>query len=352
MTSMIKSNKGTILTIDKKVLYFGIDDYMDKIANGDCCFICGAEPNSKIFNNEHIIPDWILKKYNLHSKFITLPNGTKFRYNQYTVPCCKDCNTELGEIYEEPISQLLSKTYSEIIEIIKQNPETVHLLFRWLNLIFFKTHLKDKSILFDRDIRKDNGYISKDYYWEEMHHIHCIARSHYSGAKIDKNVYGTIYILPTILQDEKDDFDYIDNELGKGILLQLGEFSIIAVLNDCCAGYTFFQERFNKIKGALNQFQLREILSHLNFININLKERPIFKSSISSKGEYKIIVELPETLCLIPENERLVTPGNFLHYYVNKLIGKIENKEKILDEIEQNKRSFLLDDKGEFMNND
>ena len=140
MTSMIKSNKGTVLTIDKKVIFFGIEDFMDKIANGDCCFICGAEPNSKKFNNEHIIPDWILKKYNLNSNFITLPNGTKFKHNQYKVPCCKDCNSELGEVYEKPISQLLSKSYSEIIEIIKQEPETVHFLFRWLNLIFLKTH--------------------------------------------------------------------------------------------------------------------------------------------------------------------------------------------------------------------
>lgn len=348
---MIKTDKDTILTIEGKILFFGIEDYMDKIVNGDCCFICGAEPNSKEFNNEHIIPDWILRKYNLYSKFITLPNETKFKYNQYTVPCCIDCNLELGSVYEEPISCLLSKSYSEIIESIQNNPDLVHFIFRWLNLIFLKTHLKDKSLLLNRDKRKVSGYISKDYYWEDMHHIHCISRSYYSGAIIDKNVYGTIIILPTVREEGVDEFDYVDNQAGKGVLLQLGDFSIIAVLNDSCAGLTLFSEHLKKIKGAVNAFQLREILSHLNFINLCLKERPIFKSSISLLGEYRIIVETPVSLELIYEDENFLSPGNFLRYYVDKMIGDMEDRDKILNEIELGKRGYLFNENGEFITN-
>jgi len=351
MTSMIKNSKNTILTIDGKVLFFGIEDYMDKIANGDCCFICGAEPNSKEFNNEHIIPDWILRKYGLYSKFITLPNGTKFKYNQYTVPCCKDCNSELGRVYEEPISNLLSKSYPEIVQSLQEKPDLVHFIFRWLSLIFLKTHLKDKSLLLNRDKRKNTEYISKDYYWEDMHHIHCISRSFFSGAKIDKEVYGTILILPTFREAGEGDFDYVDSHAGKGVLLQLGDFSIIAVLNDSCAGYTAFLDNIKKIKGALNSFQLREILAHLNYINLSLKERPIFKSSISPFGEYRIIVETPKKLELIPNEENIITPGKILRYYVDNMIGDVEGREKILDEIEQGKRGYLFDENGDFMTN-
>lgn len=186
----------TIKANDGKILFFGLQHFLDDIAKGDCCFICGAKPGSKEFNNEHIIPDWILSKFNLHSEFITLTNGTRFRYGEYTVPCCKDCNSELGVSYEAPIGKLLSRPYNEIIEEINQNQDLVHFLFRWMCLVFFKTHLKDKALLKERDRRKESGFLGDLYGWEDFHHIHCIARSHYTKAIIEKNVYGTILILP------------------------------------------------------------------------------------------------------------------------------------------------------------
>ena len=76
---MIKTSKNTILTIDGKVLFFGIEDYMDKIANGDCCFICGAEPNSKEFNNEHILV------FTINGIQLALYNRNTFRFSIYNL---------------------------------------------------------------------------------------------------------------------------------------------------------------------------------------------------------------------------------------------------------------------------
>jgi hypothetical protein len=88
---MYTNENKTVITDDGKILLFGLQDFLDNIAKGDCCFICGANPGSKQFNDEHVIPDWILRKFNLHSKFINLPNGTRFNYGQYKVPCCEYC---------------------------------------------------------------------------------------------------------------------------------------------------------------------------------------------------------------------------------------------------------------------
>lgn len=335
---------------DGKIIFFGLQHFLDDIAKGECCFICGAKPSSKDFNDEHVIPDWILRKYRLHDKKIILPNGTNFTYGQYTVPCCSECNEELGDIYEKPISRLLNKSYDEIINEINQNSQITLLLFKWLSLIFLKTHLKDKSLLFERDRRANSGFLAENYYWEDIHHIHCVVRSHYTKAKVDSNVYGTLFILPTITSDESDQFDYIDSHSGKGILLQLGEFSIISVLNDSCAGYTFFKERLEKINGPLSPFQLREIVAHLNFINLNLKSRPEYYSEIKTNGEYQIKANVPEILYLEKEEDRIASPGIFLRYYVEGMIGNIENKEQILSEIESGRRNYLFNEKGEFIN--
>jgi len=70
-----------------KVLYFSIRSFIDKIAGGNVCFICGADPDTVVFNDEHVIPDWILSRHNLHARLITLPNEADLKYGQYVVPC-------------------------------------------------------------------------------------------------------------------------------------------------------------------------------------------------------------------------------------------------------------------------
>jgi hypothetical protein len=352
LENRIETSK-TITNEKGEIIFFGLQHFLNDIVKGNCCFICGAEPESKEFNDEHIISDWILRKYNLHDKYITLPNGTKFRYDQYTVPCCKECNSELGKTYEEPISDLFSKSYSEILEEINKDPNIAQFLFKWLSLIFLKTHLKDKTLLTERDRRINAGFLSDKYYWEEMHHLHCIARSHYTNAKIDYNVSGTIFIVPALVINGSDGFDFMDNEISKTIMLQLGEFCIICVLNDSCAGFTLYNDNFSKIKGPLSPFQIRDVFAHLSFINLNLKERPIYFSRfIHSLDEYQIKVTLPKFVELLDEDERVITSGKLLRQFVEPMIGEIENKEQILKEIEENRRNYLFDNDGNFIKNE
>jgi hypothetical protein len=348
---MIKDGSFSIYNSKGKIIYFGLNDFIEKIANGDCCFICGAEPSDKPFNNEHIIPNWILKKFNLHSKEIRLPNNTFISYSRYKVPCCMDCNIELGEFYEKPISALLNNSYDKIIKTLKENNQLQLLLFKWLCLLYLKTHLKDKYLRWERDDRKDFFPISSIYYWEDMHHIHCIARSHFTNAIIDSKVYGTIIILPSKCFENYDNFDYGDSLFGKGVLLQLGAFSIIAILNDSCAGLSLYNDQIKKISGPLNPFQLREIFSNLNYININLKTRPSFQSNFLDNGEYIISVDLPEFAELVDEEQELVSVGQLLKHYVEPMI-KNENKELILKEIEEGRRAYLFDENGNFLDND
>src|SRR5713101_4599678 len=94
-----------------KVLYFSIRSFIDKVAGGNVCFICGADPTTVNFNDEHVIPDWILADYSLHSRRITLPNEAGLMYGQYTVPCCESCNTRMSDVFEHPISTVVKQGY-------------------------------------------------------------------------------------------------------------------------------------------------------------------------------------------------------------------------------------------------
>lgn len=116
----IETNDGSIEDQDGRVIWFSIDRFIKDIGEGDCCFICGASPSQTEFNKEHILPKWILKRYDLLSRTITLPNETSFRYNQYTVPCCQQCNSLMGEKIEQPIRELINQGFNAVAEHLQK----------------------------------------------------------------------------------------------------------------------------------------------------------------------------------------------------------------------------------------
>jgi hypothetical protein len=110
-----KTPDESIIDHNKKVVFFSKQRFVNDICLGDCCFICGASPGSVPFNNEHILPEWILRRCSLFDQTIILPNESKVRYGRYTVPCCSSCNHIMGKEIEEPVSA-----------IVRAGPETVN----------------------------------------------------------------------------------------------------------------------------------------------------------------------------------------------------------------------------------
>jgi hypothetical protein len=348
-TFIVEGESQTIKSVDGRVLFFCLNDFKKYVVKGNCCFICGASPDIKEFNDEHIIPDWILKKYNLHNKRITLPNGASVMYGTYKVPCCQECNSLLGRDVEEPISRLLTKSYPEVIQEIDKRPEAVHDIFRWLCLIYLKTHLKDKSYQLNLDRRVDAGTIADQHEWEEIHHIYTMARVPYTKPFIDLRVYGTIFIVPVLLTEGEQQFDYFDTVIGKTVVLQLGQFCIIATLNDSCAGYSFYGSTLKKITAPLTRLQIREIATHLFYVNVHLKYRPLFFSTISENG-YEIGVELPETLELVSKDEEALSFGEVMYRFVKEILPQNVDEE-LVKNIKAGRWTFMFNEKEEFIDN-
>ena len=146
------TSDGSVVDSRGRILYFSCPRFISDICQGNDCFICGAKPNTVGFNNEHILPDWVLRRYNLHNRVITLPNGRGFRYGEFKIPCCIECNKIMGTKFEAPISELFSKGHSAVSQELKDNGPLK--LFCWMSLIFLKAHLKDTLLNFHFDRRK------------------------------------------------------------------------------------------------------------------------------------------------------------------------------------------------------
>ena len=329
-----------------KILFFSKERFEKDIVNGDHCFVCGAKTSEKEFNSEHIIPDWILRKYNLHDRQIYLPNKTPIKYSQYKVPCCKDCNSSLSKEFEEPVSKIIEKGYEYVSDYLKN--EGPWLLFEWLSLLFFKTHLKTTYLRLFQDERQPDYKISDLIFWESMHHIHCVVRSFYTHADMSSKVLGSLILVPVRNDKYFEPFDYGDNFEGKGIMIKLGKIGLVSILNDSCGSLNFFMEDFKKITSPVSPLQLREILSRLSFINLNLKERPKFYSSFNN-NRYSIDAEIPDVL-EFQENGNFKY-GDILYSSCSDIVRNLANKDKefILEKLKEGRYTFLFDEKGKFI---
>jgi hypothetical protein len=217
---LITTEDGSVETKDGKILLFSVERFLAEIANGDCCFICGAEPGSKKFTDEHVIPDWVLRDKGLHSGKIVLPNQAAFMYGRYVVPCCEECNGRMAMIFEEPISAAFAEGYDGVVQIMRSGQGA--LLWVWLALIFLKLHLKHRELRWHVDRRLGDVKISKAYDWTQLHHIHCVIRSFYTGAVIDPKVYGSLFVLPASDAESPEEFDFADLLPGVSIFIRIG----------------------------------------------------------------------------------------------------------------------------------
>jgi hypothetical protein len=82
-----------------------------------------------------------------------------------------------------------------------------------------KTHLKDRSFRWHRDARKGAEKISDFHTWEDLHHVHCLVRSFYNNAFVDRSAIGSFLLLPARSLLYADRFDFGDLSEAQTIML-------------------------------------------------------------------------------------------------------------------------------------
>lgn len=339
---------GNIVSDDGKVLLFSIDNFVNTICNKDTCFVCGIERAEASFNDEHVIPRWVLKRYELFGKEITLPNDKKFRYGKYKIPCCESCNSFLGENIEKKVAEGLDGDFNKVLSFFNGNKG---LVFNWICLLYIKTHLKDK--MFQYDFQSDKK-IGDDYDWEDLHHFHCMARSIYTGVKIEESVYGSMFIYPCAEFDEGERYDYIDLYGTGTVLIRLGDFFIICVMNDSKLVSQLIKSRTERITGKLNFLQVRELYSRVSYENLRIIDRPKYYTAVRHKDNYVgIHASINKKIKIAPHNEEFF--GALMYKLVKNYIYSPQEPElkiKMQEQVQGVKNgqwTYLFDSEGKFL---
>lgn len=231
MDGYILNDRGAqrIFTGDR--VFFSIKDFSEKICSKGNCFVCGIEPH-KSFNNEHVFPNWLLKHSDLKSAKFNLPNGSEANYATYKIPCCSECNSKLGMIYEEPVSNAFRNGYEGIYKFLHEQ-NGIRPLLNWLSLLFTKVHLRDFRNNISLDKRTNTGVIGDAHNLHSLHHIHAVARSETAGISVDEEVYGSFYLLRAEKpKSDLDRFNYFDSLEDRAMFLQVDDIAIIYTLDD------------------------------------------------------------------------------------------------------------------------
>lgn len=279
-----ETSPSTIRGKSGEVLQFSWDDFALLICEGTNCFICGRDRATGVpFNDEHIVPDWVLREFDLHGRRITLPNGYEHQYGTYTIPCCMHCNSEMGRKLEQPIRGLVAAGPSAIQDHVVQRGPLVP--FTWMALIFLKLHLKDRRLRRHLDHRKGDAPISADYTWEYMHHLHAVARAFHIDATLTPQAMGSFFVFPVAKVGRDEEFDLISFTEAQTLYVRLGATGMITVFDDSCAALNRVRWLVEKIDGAVSWVQARELAAHFAMANLDLENRPRFWTSVRADEE-------------------------------------------------------------------
>lgn len=328
----------------RKNVYFSTKTFLDRICQARCCFMCGVDQGAKGFNNEHILPRWVLKRFGLFDKRIVVGNGAGMRYGSYTLPCCTECNTLLGEGLEQPVRDLVDS-----LQTPRQvTSDELWLLFRWLCLILAKTHLKDALVPVSPDPRSGLGQVGDVHDFAALHHAHCIARSIYTGAAVERAVVGSILLVDVKIGPEDDPFDFADSIATNTMLLRMGSLGIVVVFDDCGAVASKSRSVFlDRVHGRLSAVQLREVMVRFAHMNLHLENRPNFYSGLGPEGLYQIVAShepSPRFSEGDPETMKVI-----FKRFLGDAIRQHPDSTHLIAAAEKNTLSFLFDDQGRFI---
>jgi hypothetical protein len=257
-----------------RIVFVSLRRFREKVCEGKVCFVCADENVEP--TKEHVVPDWILKRFSLYNQSVSLPNGTLLPYRSYVVPCCWECNQLLSQQLETPISKAFNEGFEGIKNfLVKGNGSK---LFSWLALIFIKMHCKDASLPLNRDRRAMTGSIAKEleYDWGEMHHAYCLARAVYSKATVEPEALGSLAIF-SVHEDpkEREPFDIGDLTFANTFAIRVGGVGVIACFGDGGAVLHKLSQLFLKdLDGKLSYPQFRELLAHFACCRLHLENPP------------------------------------------------------------------------------
>lgn len=232
------------------------------------CFLCG-EAMLKGGTQEHVIPKWLLRRFDLWDRSLNLLNGSDIPYRQLTVPCCNRCNTQGLANLEGQIQRAVDSGY----EAVKGLDSLA--LFQWCGKIFFGIIFREMSLLADR-ANPSAGSITTPELLKGYSNLHGFLQSIYREAEfIGRRPFSVL--VANLHRYEPEPFDFVDNLPLMVVGFRLGKIGIIVSLQDSGIAEETYGRYLDEVGGRkLHAIQYDEVLAKVIYDRSRLRGVPTY----------------------------------------------------------------------------
>lgn len=267
---VLKDKLGRFVVADGSVLRFSPDFVENYIGKKRYCFFCGAEPGTKVFDREHVVPAWIISKYGLEEMEIVLPNGEATKFTQTKIPSCKECNKRLGKEFEEKVPAYILNGELPRLSYSKYDNKRER-LFCWLALIWAKYVLKSHQQRMVINDKNNLRSIGDHLETPGGPHVLSYVQTFVHGGGVSDTAQGSIFVFDVqySIFDAMQPFSIDVYSVGSAIMLRFRDLAIIALLDDGgCSQRSlqgFMETHLPNEK--LTEFQLYELFARLSIFS-------------------------------------------------------------------------------------
>lgn len=132
----------------------------------------------------------------------------------------------------------------------------------------------------------------------------------------------------------------------------MDDFAFLTVFNDSCGAFTKIVPKLERVSGPVSDFQLRELVAEFAFVNLHLKERPVYMSRIDALSEdVRMEAQLPES-CELTDMDPAMR-GKLMQQALKDRIKTIctpgMSQEELISAIQSGHFTFLFDDQMKFI---
>ncbi len=170
--------------------------------------------NEKADTEEHIIPKWLQKKYNLYNQLLTIPNGTKIPYTKVKIPVRSDDNSIFGKIEKN----------------ISEGNYNIEEIYLWGFKIHIGLLMMDSKLKMNRKECNSDTIFNINDFQVQLELFQKLYSHWKDGKKTIPGSIGSVFILESTLDENQ--FDFVHCIKTNTILISFNKVFLVIFLYD------------------------------------------------------------------------------------------------------------------------
>jgi hypothetical protein len=271
--------------------YDHIDEFIkgleNRIIGRNICFLCLRGLDRTNRTEEHVIPRWLQKRFNLYGQEMNLLNATRIPYRKLTVPCCKECN----EVALQPIEQKVKRALEKGVDGFRALDNIT--LFYWLGKILYGIIYKELFLSFERSDEHGRTIILQADLKRFEYPLFFLQATR-KKVHFQRFVPGSFCIFKCQVPENQNlRWDFVDFPQGMFIGMRMDDVGLIGVIGDNGAHMVFEDDYKDIIDFPLHPLQFREVCAKFAYSSTLREGTSGYMISIGKDSPHEVLQSPP-----------------------------------------------------------